>query len=152
MKTPETEQEVFTALAAECARREHSSGEMLQKMKKWGFGDEQTRARVIARLVREKYVDDERFARFFISDKIKFNKWGRKKIEQALWAKGVSEDISRPQLDNIDKETYLEVLRPLIKSKRKSIKGGDDYEIRNKLIRFALGRGFELDLIMRCLE
>ena len=94
-----------------------------------------------------RFVDDERFARLFVSDKIKFSKWGRRKIEQALWAKHMDENIARRVLDEVDDADYLAVLRPLIQQKARSIKAESEYERRGKLTKFALGRGFTMDII-----
>ena len=87
-----TEQQALSRLMALCARSEHSSGEMLQKMRLWGL-DEEAQARVMERLTADRYVDDERFTRAFVNDKIRYNQWGRRKIEQALWAKGVDRSV-----------------------------------------------------------
>ena len=106
----------------------------------------------MARLVKERYVDDERYARAFVKDKVRYNKWGRRKVEQALWQKHIDEDISQQALDEVDDEEYLNVLRPLLKQKIKSIKAENDYERNQKLVRFALGRGFTFDIIKQCLD
>ena len=100
----------------------------------------------------QRYVDDERFARAFVKDKIRYNKWGRRKVQQALWQKHISEDIQQEVLDEIDDNEYLSVLRPLLKQKRKSTKAQSDYELNQKLARFALGRGFTFDIIRQCLD
>jgi regulatory protein len=97
-------------------------------------------------------VDDERFARAFAKDKVRYNKWGRRKVEQALWQKHIDEDIRKNVLNEIDDEEYLSVLRPLLKQKRKSIKAQNDYELNQKLMRFALGRGFTFDIIKQCID
>lgn len=146
-----TEQEAFLQLAALCARSEHCQYEMTEKMRRWELGDD-LQARVIARLVSERYVDDERYARAFVKDKIIYNKWGRRKIEQALWQKHVDEDIRQQVLDEVDDEEYLSVLRPLLKQKRRTTKANSDYEMNQKLMRFALGRGYTFDLIRQCLD
>ena len=117
MKKEMTEQEAYLQLATLCARAEHCQQEMRDKMKRWGL-DEQVQERIVARLVKERFVDDERYARAFVKD---------------------------------DKE-YLEVLRPLLKQKRKSTKAENDYELNQKLMRFALGRGFTFDIIRQCLD
>lgn len=146
-----TEQEAFLQLAALCARSEHCQYEMTEKMRRWELGDD-LQARVIARLVSERYVDDERYARAFVNDKIIYNKWGRRKIEQALWQKHIDEDIRQQVLDEVDDEEYLSVLRPLLKQKRRTTKANSDYEMNQKLMRFALGRGYTFDLIRQCLD
>ena len=141
-----TEQGAFLQLAQLCARSEHCQHDMLEKMRRWEMSEE-AQARVMARLVSERYVDDERYAHAFVRDKITYNKWGRRKVEQALWQKHIDEDIRQRVLDEVDDEEYLNVLRPLLKQKRRSIKAASDYELNQKLIRFALGRGFTYDVI-----
>ena len=150
-KTEITEKQVLSKLMALCARSEHSSGDMLQKMRLWGL-DEATQARIMERLVDGKFIDDERFTRAFVNDKIKYNQWGRRKIEQALWAKGVEQSIQRKILDSIDENEYLAVLKPLLKSKERSVTGRNEFERQMKLIRFAVSRGFSMDEINRCID
>lgn len=146
-----TEQEAYLTLAALCARSEHCQWEMLEKMRRWEL-DDAAQSRVMTRLVKERYVDDERYARAFVKDKVRYNKWGRRKVEQALWQKRIADDIRERVLDEVDEEEYLNVLRPLLKQKRKSIKAGNDYELNQKLVRFALGRGFTYDIIRQCID
>ena len=146
-----TGQQAYQKLTDLCARSEHCQYEMLEKMRQWGVSDEE-QAQVMARLVKERYVDDERFARAFIYDKIRYNKWGRRKVEQALWAKHIDEHISKPLLDAVDDDEYLSILRPMLKQKRKGISAKSEYEATMKLIKFALGRGFTMDLIRQCIE
>ena len=146
-----TEQEAYLQLAALCAQAEHCQQEMRDKMRRWGL-DETVQNRIIDRLIKERYVDDERYARAFVKDKIRYNKWGRRKVQQALWMKRIDADIQQQVLDEIDEKEYLDVLRPLLKQKRKSIKAESDYELNQKLLRFALGRGFGFDIIRQCLD
>ena len=120
-------------------------------MRRWEL-DETVQNRIIDRLIKERYVDDERYARAFVKDKIRYNKWGRCKVQQALWQKHVDADIQQRVLDEIDEKEYLDILRPLLKQKRKSINAESDYELNQKLIRFALGRGFGFDIIRQCLN
>lgn len=150
-KAQKTEQEAYLTLAALCAQAEHCQWEMLEKMRRWGLPDD-AQARVVERLVNERYIDDERFARAFVKDKVQYNKWGRRKVEQALWQKHIDQDIRQQVLDETDDEAYLSVLRPLLKQKRKSTKAASDYEQNQKLLRFALGRGFTFDIIRQCLD
>lgn len=143
--------QAFKKLAALCSKSEHCSGEMLNKMRLWGL-DEKKQEMVLSKLIAEKYVDDERYCRFFVNDKIKYNKWGRRKIEQALWQKKMNQDIASKILDEIDDSEYLSVLKPLLKAKEKSISANNDYERKMKLMRFAMGRGFTTDIIRQCID
>ena len=151
MKKEMTEQEAFLQLAALCAQAEHCEQEMRDKLKRWGV-DESAQDRIIQRLIRERYIDNERYARAFVKDKIRYNKWGRRKVQQALWLKRIDKDIQQRVLDEIDEKEYLDVLRPLLRQKRKTTKAESDYELNRKLVRFALGRGFTFDIIRQCLD
>lgn len=164
-----TEQGAYLQLAQLCARSEHCQHDLTEKMRRWGMSDE-AQTRVMERLVTERYVDDERYARAFVHDKIRYNKWGRRKVEQALWQKRVDDDIRQRVLDEVDDEEYLSVLRPLLKQKRREYGGtkvrryGDtgvreyegtkvrEHEVNQKLVRFALSRGFTYDIIRQCLD
>lgn len=146
-----TEQEAYLTLAALCAQAEHCQYEMLEKMRRWELPEE-AQARVMAKLIKERFVDDERYTQAFVKDKIRYNKWGRRKVEQALWQKRIDEDIRKRVLDDVDDDEYLNVLRPLLKQKRKTIKANNDYELNQKLMRFALGRGFTFDIIRQCVD
>ena len=151
MKKEMTEQEAYLQLASLCAQAEHCQQEMRDKMRRWEL-DETVQNRIIARLVKERYIDEERYARAFVKDKIRYNKWGRRKVQQALWMKRIDNDIQQMVLDEISDEEYLKVLKPLLKQKRKGIKAANDYELNQKLVRFALGRGFGFDIIRQCLD
>ena len=151
MKKEMTEQEAYLQLAAICAQAEHCEQEMRDKMKRWEL-DETVQNRIVDRLTKERYIDNERYARAFVKDKIRYNKWGRRKVQQALWMKRIDNDIQQRVLDEIDEKEYLDVLRPLLKQKRKSIKADSDYEMNQKLVRFALSRGFTFDIIRQYLN
>lgn len=146
-----TEQEALITLTALCASGEHCSQEMLDKMTRWQLSEEE-QARVMEYLVKNNYIDEERFTHAFVMDKIRYNKWGRRKIEQALWQKRIPKDIQTKILDEIDENEYLNVLRPLLKSKRRCIQAKNDYELNMKLIKFALSRGFTFELIRQCID
>lgn len=148
---PITEEKALQRLAALCSRGEHSSGEMDKKMRQWRL-TEQQRSRILAQLIDEKYVDDERFCHAFVQDKIDFNAWGRRKIEAALLQKGIGRDIYAPILDNVDKSIYVEKLSQLIAEKRRTMSFDDERETVMRLVRFALGRGFTYDVIKECLN
>ena len=103
--------------------------------------------KIIDSLKEDKFVDNDRYARAFVSDAFKFNKWGRVKIRQALLAKGISERfISRP-LAEIDDSEYMSLLENLLRTKLKSVHGDDEYKIKASVFRFAMSRGFEAELV-----
>lgn len=148
---PYSEEQALSKLAALCSRGEHCTGELDEKMRRWGL-DEEARRRNIDYLVAHQFVDDARYCRAFVGDKVRYDKWGRRKIEQALWQKHVPSDVSGPILDDVPDDDYLAALRPLLKAKWPTIKATTDYERSMKLIKFAMGRGFELRLIRQCID
>ncbi len=150
-KTKKTEDSAFLSMSSLCARKEYSSYEIMQKIMKFSLSQDSLE-RVLQRLIDEGFINEERYCRAFVRDKIRFNKWGRRKIEQALWAKHVNSDISNRVLDEVEDKEYEEILIPLLNSKRKATKAKSDYELNGKLIRFALGRGFDMDIIRKCLD
>lgn len=144
-----TEQEALSKLTLMCSQAEHCQQEMLDKMDKWGI-EAEAQARIMEYLVSEKYIDEARYCRGYIHDKMEYNRWGRRKIEQGLWMKRISREVSAPLFDEIDDDVWCELLQPLIEQKRRSTKGRNDYEIKQKLLRFAMGRGFSMDQAIRC--
>lgn len=146
-----SEEQALKKLSALCAKGEHSTGEADTKMRQWGL-DTQARSRVIAKLVEEKFIDDRRFANYFVNDKIKLNHWGQRKIETVLRQKGVDKQIIDDALNAVPDEEYLAILRPMIKSKMETVNGASDYERAMKTIKWAAGRGFTLDIIQQCID
>lgn len=146
-----TEQEAYLTLSALCAQAEHCQWEMTEKMRRWELTEE-AQARVMQRLISERYVDDERYARAFVKDKVRYNKWGRRKVEQALWQKHIDESVRQQVLDEVDDDEYISILRPMLQQKRKSTKASSDYELNGKLIKFAMSRGFTMDIIKQCIN
>ena len=146
-----TQEQIISKLTAVCARAEHCKDDMLRRMQRWQV-DEATQREVISYLVKEKYIDEERYARFFINDKIKYNRWGRRKVEQALYFKHIPREVYEPLLDDVANEDFESVLLPLLQNKEKNLKYANDYEKRMKLLRFAMQRGFSYDQADKCIN
>lgn len=146
-----TEAQALKRLASWCAKSEHCTGEAEEKMLRWGFGW-QERARVIAKLVDAKFIDDERFTNYFVHDKIRLSHWGRRKIEVALRQKHVDSDIISNALDAVDDNEYIEVLRPMVRLKMETVNADSDYERAMKTVKWAMGRGFTIDIIRKCID
>lgn len=146
-----TEQQALMKLTALCSGAEHCSYEITEKMRRWEI-DEETQARIMEYLTNEKYVDDSRFCRAFIREKMRFNKWGRRKIEMALFQKRIDKKMASEALDEVDNGEYTTILRPMLRQKERSVKANSEYEKNMKLIKFAMSRGFTFDVIKECLS
>ena len=88
--------------------------------------------------------DEKRFAHAFVRDKFRYNRWGRVRISQELKMRHIDDNVIEDALEEIEEDDNLQTLREIIEKKRPSVKGKSEYEIRGKLIRFALGRGFSM--------
>lgn len=145
-RKPITPEEAQVRLEALCARAEHSSGEMAERLRRWQIGASDAE-RIIKSLKARRFVDDHRFAIAYVSDKVKFAKWGKRKVYQGLLTKRVAPEIIKEAISEIDKDLYegtLEgLLRAKIAAKRELL---DTYEGRTALYRFAASRGYEPQL------
>lgn len=146
-----TETDALNRVAAYCASAEHCRAEVVEKLQRWGIPYAAI-DRIVDRLVAEKYIDEERFCRAFVRDKYRFAKWGKVKIGEALQLKKIPRFTYWPFLNEIDEEEYLSILQGLLAAKRKSVRAENEYELNNKLVRFALSRGFEMKDIRRCID
>ena len=147
-----SEQEALSKLMTICAQSEHCEHDCREKMIRWKI-ERDAQDRIIDKLKDGNYIDEERFCRAFVKDKLMFNHWGRRKIEAALFQKRIQKSISTPILDEIPIKDYIENLKPLIASKKRQIDQSlPDYDIRQRLIRYAVGRGFTFDVIKEVVD
>lgn len=130
-----------------CARSEKCTGDLRQKMIQWKMETTDI-AWVINSLTSDKFVDDARYAAMFVRDKSRISKWGRVKIATALRAKGVAADIINDALTQIDPSTDKAQLIELIARKAKQTKSKSVYDLKNKLIRFGVSRGFDMGVVI----
>ncbi len=151
MKKELSENELRYKAEAYCSLTEHCIAEVQTKLEGWGASSEVSE-RIIAHLLKETYVNEQRFCNAFVRDKYRFNGWGRNKIVQALRLKRIPADVIALGLEEIDEQEYQEILANLIAQKNRSVKAKNDYERNGKLIRFAIGRGFEMEAILRCVK
>jgi regulatory protein len=134
-----------------CARCELSSGEILEKLYRRGIGEADRNA-ILASLIKNRFVDDRRFASAFIKDRLTFARWGRRKIAPALAAKRVARNIIDEAFDEIDEDEYYATLLDVMKAKMRSageITSRDEYI---KILRYGIQRGFETDLVVKAVK
>lgn len=138
-------------IEAYCSKAEHCTSEVVTKLKSWNINERQI-AEIVARLCKEKYINDLRYSRCYVKDKFRYNHWGRIKIAQTLRFKNINENDIKEAIEELDQQEYETTLKRLLAQKRKSIKASSDYERNGKLVRFALGRGFEMSIINKYLN
>jgi regulatory protein len=143
--------EALVLAASYCSISEHCESEVLSKISRFGL-DPEDQKNLIQRLKQENFINEKRFAKAFVNDKFRINKWGRIKIRFLLKQKGIQTEIIDEGLAQIPEPEYHDMIFKLLKEKRPVIKSKNTYELRSKMIRFASGKGFELSAITCCLK
>ena len=151
MKKELSAEEARFKAEAYCSLSEHCRSEVLTKLQQWGVSQESSET-ILCHLEKERYIDECRYASSFVRDKYRFNQWGRVKIANALRMKNISSACIAEAMEEIDEDEYLSVLATLLKKKLGSVKGANDYERNGKLIRFAMGHGYEMNDILLCIK
>ena len=142
MANPElSKPEALAKAQVYCARAEHCAADVRRKLYEWQvnplFFDS-----IEQQLYEADYLNDTRYCRAYVHDKVAYQRWGRMKIQAGLRALQLPEKAIREALENIDETQYTANLRALIASRKKD---SDD-----KLLRFLLQRGFTFDEIKKC--
>jgi len=138
-------------MAAYCSRSEKCEFDVRKKLEGTELEHNQI-DELIDYLIENKYIDNKRYAEFFTNDKFKFNKWGKQKIRMHLNQKQISSALIQNALNTIDLKEYRKTLKEIIEKKLKSTKEQDKYKLKEKIIRNALSKGFEIDLIYELIK
>ena len=144
--------EAKAKLEALCAYQERCSSELEKKLFQWRFDREDT-DRLLAHLISNNFLNEERFAEAFVSGKVNIKKWGRIKIRQHLKQKRISEYSIKKGIASIDDETYMSNLTGLAERKYHSLdREKDSYTKKVKIYRYLSSKGYETDLIKETVE
>jgi regulatory protein len=146
----ERQKQILIKAASFCAYQERSLKEARQRLREWELTEDEIEP-IITELTIQNYLNEERFARAFAGGKFRVKKWGRLKIKQELKLRGVSNDLIQKGLSEIDGDDYEETLRDLLEKKARILRG-EPSDIKQKLLRFALSRGFESDIVWDLLK
>ncbi|MDR0995669.1 MAG: RecX family transcriptional regulator, partial [Tannerella sp.] len=119
-----TEADMLKRMAAYCSSAERCRQDVEKKILTAGLPPEASE-RILRRLGEEGFLDERRFARSFVSDKFRFNKWGRRRIAYELAQKGIASEVAGEALDAIGPEAYKALLYDLLEAKKKTLKGED---------------------------
>ncbi|MFN4146830.1 MAG: regulatory protein RecX [Runella sp.] len=131
--------------ASFCAYQERTVKEVRQRLHEWQLTDDEI-GPIIEELQAQNYLNEERFARAFAGGKFRTKKWGRLKIKQEMKLRGLSNDLIQRGLSEIDGDEYEQTLRDLLEKKARTLRG-EPLTVKQKLLRFALSKGFESDIV-----
>ena len=129
-----------------CAYQERSHQEVKNKLFELGIQSSVV-DELLAYLITEGFLNEERFAKVFAGGKFRIKKWGRIKITRALENKGLTKNCIRIGLKEIDEANYHQVLEELLKSKISSIRESNAFVARDKVSKYAIQHGYEPELV-----
>lgn len=136
-----TSTEALASLMRLCARSEKCEADARRLMRGWGVAEQEAEG-VLARLVRERFIDDGRYAAMYVREKSNLSGWGVYKIRTALQRKQIAKPLIEEALQQINTETARDRLRQRIERKARTTKAKSPYELKTKLIRYGLSLGF----------
>lgn len=129
-----------------CSKREYCAEDIRNKLNSLGAG-EKDREKILNTLINENFINETRYARAYVRDKFKYNKWGKVQISAHLRAKKIPHEIISAALESIDNELYINTIKEILSFHRRNIKAKNQYDLKAKLLRYGLSKGFESSLL-----
>lgn len=144
---------ILQKTASYCAYQERTQDEVRQRLKKWDVWGEEA-DEIIAELITLNYLSEERFAKTYAGGKFRMKNWGRMKIKQELNRRGLSDYSIEKGMKEIGDKAYQEALKELLTKKKILLERTepDAFKLKQKLARFAMGKGYESELIWKTIE
>ncbi|MBI4930415.1 MAG: RecX family transcriptional regulator [Bacteroidetes bacterium] len=134
-----------------CAYQERCRFEVEKKLRELKAKPDEI-SKIIASLEEDEYLNDERYAKLFASGKFRIKRWGKNKIRAELRIKKMPDDFIQNALNAIDDEEYLKTIQHLIKRKAREVKTQDPKDKLRKIVNNLLSKGFESELIWKCVN
>jgi len=134
-----------------CAYQERCISEIALKLKFWKVSQKHAE-KIIGVLIREDYLNEERFARSFAGGKFRNNHWGKTKIIYELEKRQVPDLIIQIGLEEIDEKEYAGTLKELLKRKNREIRETDPLKRKQKLIAYGIQKGYHYGLVKQIAE
>ncbi|TDB63427.1 regulatory protein RecX [Arundinibacter roseus] len=144
---------ILQKAASYCAYQERTQDELRQKLKTWGvWGDEAEE--LIAELVSQNYLNEERFAKTYAGGKFRMKQWGKRRISQELTRRGLTDYTIQQGMKEIDDESYLSTLNVLLTKKNAALQKTESSALqrKQKLARYALSKGYESEAVWKLIN
>jgi len=153
----ENEKKLFTfteikqKLVNYCVYQDRCHAEVEQKMREFVLIPE-AKEEILLYLLKENYLNEERFTRSYIRGKFYMKQWGKTKIRIHLKQKGITEKLLTTCFDEIDDEDYLKIIGKVYEDYFSKLKGLSLYQRKSKTIKYLLSRGFEYESVLQVIE
>ncbi len=138
--------EIKQKLVNYCVYQDRCHAEVEQKMREFLLIDE-AKEEIMLYLLKENYLNEERFTRSYIRGKFYIKHWGKTKIKIHLKQKQVSEKLISKCFDEIDEDDYIKTIRKIYEDYYSKQNGGNEYQRKSKTIKYLMSRGFEYEKI-----
>ena len=146
-----TPEQALARVRKYCAYQERSQQEVRDKLYSFGLHRNEVE-NIIAGLIDDGFLKEERFAIAYAKGKFRMKKWGIIKIKQALKEKKVSEPLIRKALASIDSNEYTNTLDELIRKREQIVKEKNVFKRKYKIAQYCISRGFEPELVWEILK
>lgn len=140
-------EQALSALMRLCARAEKSESDARRLMRGWGV-PEADAEKVLARLIRDRFIDDARYADAFVREKLRLSGWGEYKLRTALQRKGIARETIDAALRQIDRTGMTDRLAEQLARKARNTRAATAYELKTKLIRYGLSLGYDYETVL----
>ena len=134
-----------------CAFQERSPKEVGDKLIKWGLAPNQTEE-VTSQLIKEGFIDEQRFANAYCNDKFEFNSWGKQKIRSQISIHRLEAEVVENALNRINQEKYSTRVLELATRKWDALETEVDIKRKQKVLAYLGNKGFEIDLIWKVIN
>jgi regulatory protein len=143
--------EALAKISRYCAYQERSHKEVKNKLYEYGLYSSDVED-ILTQLITSGFLNEERFAKAFAGGKFRMKKWGRVKIQHELQAQGLTKNCIQRGLNEIDTADYRKTLSVLLRKKMAEVKESNPFKKRDKVARFAIGKGYEPEMVWEYLK
>ena len=143
-KSPE---QALASLMRLCARAEKCESDARRLLRGWGIGEEEA-SRIVERLIRDRFIDDGRYAAAFVREKLRLSGWGEYKIRAALQRKGIARERIDAALAEADRGDTASRLKRQLERKARTVRHATPCELKAKLVRYGLSLGYEYEAVL----
>ena len=143
--------EATRKLETYCACQERCLKEVVEKLNGYGMIPEAI-DHILGHLIKENFLNEERFAQSFARGKFNIKKWGKNRIVRELKQREISRFNIQSALGEIDEESYLKTLDELARKRLAQLMERNVLKKRKKVADYLLYRGWESPLVYQKLQ
>lgn len=131
-----------------CSRREYCKSDIRRKISRIKVEKSVDADAIIAKLCEERFIDEARYCAAFARDKSAIAGWGEKKIVYTLLSRKIPYDIIEEAFKEIEQDKSQKRMIEVLSIKYRSIKAENEYERKEKLLRYGVSRGYSYEQIL----